>query len=107
MEMKIFRVPCYVTYVGSVMFGMTEVFYAEKVFCEAVMKDDSFDDAVEHLLFGEEPSYYSPVTRLQSCRWALGGQDPLMEEAFDTNREDIPLQNIQDMMLVENSFELV
>ena len=105
--MQIYRIPCIVTYIGSVTLGTTEIVYAEKIYCLAVMEDANFETAVQHLLFGEEPLWYSPETRSPACRWALEGQDPQLTAIFDANREEFPLQNIQNMLLLENSVELL
>lgn len=100
------RIPCYATYIGSIVLG-DELFYQEQVAVLAVMRADTLEDAKERLLWGEEPEALMPFARSPLSRWALKGQKPIQMQVFEDNKEDIPLQDVGKMSFLEGSLEII
>ena len=100
------RIPCYATYVGSVVLG-DDVYYQEQVAVLAVLRADTQEEANERLLWGEEPEVLMPFARNPLSRWALKGQKPIQMQVFEDHKDIIPLEDIEKMQFLEGSLEII
>lgn len=103
----IYDIPCMANYLGSFEIAGDFISYVEQIAVLASIRAETKDDALQKLAFGEEPRMLTVFARSPVNRLAIEGQNRLKADIFNSNREDIPLQDIQEMVFLDGSLEII
>lgn len=95
------------TYVGSVEIAGEYITYTEQVAVLVTVRGETKDEAMEKFIFGGEPEMLTIFARNPLNRHAIRGQNPLKMDIFNTNCEDIPLQDESQLAFLEGSLEVI
>ncbi len=79
----------------------------EQVAVLVTVRGETKDEAMEKFIFGGEPEMLTIFARNPLNRHAIRGQNPLKMDIFNTNCEDIPLQDESQLAFLEGSLEVI
>ena len=103
----VYSIPCMANFLGNIEIAGDYISYIEQMAVLATVRGESRDEATERFLFGEEPEMLTVFARNPLNRRAIEGQNPLKIDIFETNKEDIPLQDENKMTFLEGSLEVI
>lgn len=105
-RIKVHRIPVYLYFLGITEIAGQRVWYEEKIAASILRPAPTYEQAVRLWRSGEdEDTIFEVWGRSPVARWALEGQDSRLTELFRLMLEELPLADIDEMVVLPDKTE--
>lgn len=105
-RIKVHRIPVYLYFLGITEIAGRRVWYEEKMSASILRPAPTYEEAVRLWRSGEDADTIFEVWgRSPVARWVLEGQDSRLTELFELMLEELPLADIDEMVVLPEKTE--